>query len=203
MNPDTPQSGLGRGSSSGRDPAKNAAEPDMGSASFGSAFESGLGPAELSSERVEGRGRDKARRLAGSVKEKATSQLNVQKARATDQLDNIARSVRQSTRKLRDENHDAVAAVLERGVNEMERWTTTLRERDVNEFLADIEQFGRRQPALFLGTSLLAGVLLARFAKASDGESAGRFAGRSSRPGDSGYNPFSRPGDSFTGQESL
>jgi len=203
MNSDTPQGGFGRSGGSARDRAGNAAETDIGSASFGSPFDSGLGPAEFSDETLEGRRRDKSRGLVGSAKEKATSQLNAQKARATHQLDNIAQSVRRSTRKLRDENHEAVAAVLERGVNELERFTSTLRERDIDDFLADLEQFGRRQPVLFLGTSLVAGVLLARFAKASDGGSAGRLPGRSSRPGGLGDNPFSRPGEGFTGQESL
>jgi hypothetical protein len=201
MNPDTPQFEPGRGEKSAQNRVADAAESDLGSVPLGTAFDAGLGPAELSDETLEGRRREKSGGFVGTVKERAASQLNAQKVRATDQLDNIAQSVRQSTRRLRDENHEAVAAVLERGVNELERFTTTLRERDINEFLADLERFGRRQPALFLGSSLLAGVLLARFSKASDEAGARRFGGNPARP--SRYNPFSRPEDGFAGQESL
>ena len=191
MNPDNPQTGRRRSGSSAREGADSAAASDIGSSSLASGFDNALGPAELTDQAVEGRGAQRTSgRFVGSVKEKATSQLNAQKSRATDQLDDFAASVRQSTQRLRAEHHGAVAAMLERGADELERFAATMRGRDVNEFIADIERFGRRQPALFLGTSLAAGLLLARFAKASD-----------RAPGNS--NPFSRPGEGFTGQESL
>jgi hypothetical protein len=137
-------------------------------------------------------GQDGTRRgFLGSVREKTTSQLNARKARATDQLDEIAGNVRRSTRRLREEHHDVVAAALERAVDQIERFSADLRSRDMDELLADLERFGRQRPALFLGSSFAAGLLLARFAKASDEES---FRSRQRPGGGRSSAPFNRPG---------
>ena len=130
--------------------------------------------------------------LLGSVKQKTTSQLNAQKVRASSQLDEIAGNVRRSTERLRSQRHDVVAAALERGVDQLERFSAQLRDRDVDELLSDLERFGRRRPALFIGSSFVAGLLLARFAKASGDDSSrsdrdrpggGRMSGSFNRPG--------------------
>lgn len=131
--------------------------------------------------------------LLGSVKEKTTSQLNTQKARATEQLDQIASNVRRSTERLRAERHDVVATALERAVDQLERFSAQLRDRDMDELLADLERFGRRRPALFLGTSFAAGLMLARFAKASN-DAAPPRGGRGSGGGGRLSGTFNRPG---------
>jgi hypothetical protein len=45
-----------------------------------------------------------------------------------------------------------------------------VREKDVNEMLRDVQQFARRQPALFIGGSFAAGLLAARFLRSSHGQ---------------------------------
>ena len=130
--------------------------------------------------------------LLGSVKQKTTSQLNAQKVRATDQLDEIASNVRRSTERLRSQRHDVVASALERGVDQLERLSAQLRDHDVDELLSDLERFGRRRPALFIGSSFVAGLMLARFAKASSDDSS---RGGRHRPGGSRMSgSFNRPG---------
>jgi len=195
MNPETPSTGRRQAGLPGGE-AGTLGAGDVDSRSIGNVLDTPLRPAEFSDQALEGES-DRKRGILHSVKNTATSQLNAQKSRATDQLDRIAENVRQSTRRLRDEQHDAVAAVLERGADELERLTDTLRQRDLDDFLRDLEAFARRQPALFIGSSLAAGVLLARFAKAGDAGSGSRAYGRreSSR--------FGRTGSHFTGQENL
>lgn len=152
------------------------------------------------SEPAAGPGERPEKGMLGSVRQKTTSQLNAQKARATEQLDQIAGNVRRSTQRLRAERHDVVASALERGVDQLERFSAQLRNRDMDELLADLERFGRRHPALFLGSSFAAGLMLARFAKASgDGSPSG--AGRHS--GGRASTSFNRPGPADAiGQES-
>jgi len=101
------------------------------------------------------------------VRQKAASQLNDQKARATDSLGSVADAVRQSTRQLRDQQFDTVAQVVERAADQIERLSNHLRERDLNELVAEAQQFARQQPAMFIGSSFAAGLLAARFIKAS------------------------------------
>jgi hypothetical protein len=135
----------------------------------------------------------RARSLLHSAKEQAASQLNAQKNRATDQLDQIAGQVRRSTQRLREERHDIVAVALERAVDGLERVSAQLRARDVDDLLADLERFGRQRPALFIGSSFAAGIVLARFAKASNtSSSSSRHARR--EPGGRTSTSFNRPG---------
>ena len=105
--------------------------------------------------------------LLNQVRQKATSQLNEQKTRATDSLGSVAEAVRQSTRQLRDQQFDTVAQVVERAADQIERFTNHLRERDLNDLVAEAQQFARQQPAMFIGSSFAAGLLAARFIKAS------------------------------------
>ena len=197
MNPETPSSRrTSRGDQAGRPGDQAGNQMDT---AFGNVLDTPLRPAEFSDQALESESSDRKRGVLNAVKNTATSQLNAQKSRATDQLDRIAENVRQSTRRLREEQHGAVAAVLERGADELERLTATLRDRDIDDFMRDLEGFARRQPALFLGSSLAAGLLLARFAKAGERGDGGRY-GRRAR----GNEPrFGRPGSEFIGQENL
>lgn len=105
--------------------------------------------------------------LVSGVKSKATEQLSAQKGRATEGLDAIASAVRQSTAHLRSEQHDTVAQYAERAAEQLERLSASLRNRDVDDILRDVRSLARRQPALVIGGSFVAGMLAARFLKSS------------------------------------
>jgi hypothetical protein len=96
--------------------------------------------------------------------------LNTQKDRATDGLGSIAQAVRQTTGKLREDRQDMVAQYVEQAADQIERFSNSLREKDVSELLEDAQRFARRQPALFIGGSFAVGLLAARFLKSSRDE---------------------------------
>ena len=101
------------------------------------------------------------------VRERATAQMTTQKDRATDGLASIANAVRQSSQPLRDNQQDAIARYVDQAADQIERFSTRLRERDINDLISDVQQFARRQPAIFVGASFAAGLLAARFLKSS------------------------------------
>jgi hypothetical protein len=103
------------------------------------------------------------------VRDSATTQLSAQKDRATDALGGIAQAVRQSTQGFRDNQQDTIAQYIDRAANSIERFSTSLRERNVEDLVRDAQQFARRQPAAFIGVAFAAGVLAARFLKSSRG----------------------------------
>lgn len=105
--------------------------------------------------------------VIGTVKERATAQLSTQKNRATDGLGSLANAVRQSSRPLRDNQQDTIAEYVEKAADQIERLSSRLREREVNDLVNDAQQFARRQPALFIGGAFAAGMLAARFLKSS------------------------------------
>jgi hypothetical protein len=107
------------------------------------------------------------RGVMDQVRETATSQLSAQKDRATDGLGSLAQAVRQSTQSLRDHQQDTVAQYVEKAADQLERFSTRMRERDVKDLLEDVQQFARRKPAVFIGAAFAAGMVAARFLKSS------------------------------------
>jgi hypothetical protein len=108
-----------------------------------------------------------ARGVMDRMRESATAQLSTQKTRATDGLGGVAKAVRQSAQPLRDNRQDMIADYVERAADQLEQFTTRLRDRDVSELMDDAQRFARRQPALFIGAAFAAGVIGARFLKSS------------------------------------
>ena len=105
--------------------------------------------------------------LIDDVKQRANAEIDSQKSRATDTLGVIANAVRGTTEQLRNDQHDVVARYIETAANQLDRMSTTLRNKDVNTLLTDARQLARRQPALFIGGSFVLGLLAARFLKSS------------------------------------
>ena len=108
-----------------------------------------------------------SRTLIDRVRETATTQLTSQKSRATDSLGNLARAVRETSEPLRNNQQDALAGLVERAADGIERFSGQLRDRDLNELVDDVQQYARRQPALFIGAAFAVGVMAARFLKSS------------------------------------
>ena len=105
--------------------------------------------------------------IMGRVRERAAAQLSTQKNRATDGLESVAQAIKQSTQLLRAQKHDSIAQVVEKAADQIERFSTELRNRDVDDIVHNVQRFARRQPALFVGSAFALGVLGARFMKSS------------------------------------
>lgn len=148
-----------------------------------------------------------AQGLVDRVRETASAQLSTQKDRATDGLGGLARAIRQSTQSLRDNQQETVAQYVEQAADRIDGLSTTLRDRDLTQLVADAEQFARRQPAVFIGASFVLGVLTARFLKSSGG--AGRdwrtgpraSFGRGAAAGFSGSDMTAAPGTARAGSD--
>jgi hypothetical protein len=105
--------------------------------------------------------------IVNTVRHRAAEQLTSQKGRATDGLDALAQAVRNSTERLRTDRHEMVAGYVDRAADHLERFSTALRDKDVDEILRDAQNLARRQPALVIGGSFLVGMIAARFLKSS------------------------------------
>jgi hypothetical protein len=105
--------------------------------------------------------------LVDKVKDGTVSQLSTQKDRATDGIGSVAQAVRQSTQQLREQKHDTIAQYVEQAAAQLERFSNTLKEKNVSEILDEAQRFARRNPALFVGGAFALGLLSARFFKSS------------------------------------
>jgi hypothetical protein len=112
----------------------------------------------------------------GQLREKATAQLSSQKDRASEGLGTVASAVRQSTQHLRDRQHDTVAQYVEQAADQIDRFSTQLRSKDLNEIANDVKRFAKRQPAVFIGAAFVVGLIGARFLKSSSEDGSRRRA---------------------------
>jgi hypothetical protein len=120
--------------------------------------------------------------LMDKVRQGATSQLSTQKNKATDGIGTVAQAVRQASQQLRTQQHETIANYIDQAANQLERFSTRLRDKDVGELMRDAQQFARRRPVVFVGSALALGLLGARFLKSS----------RDRRYGGAGQNSYAR-----------
>jgi ElaB/YqjD/DUF883 family membrane-anchored ribosome-binding protein len=114
-----------------------------------------------------GAGAGSGRGVMERVRETATAQLSNQKERATSSIGSVAQAVRQSAQPLRDNRQDVIAQYVEKAADQLDRFSTRLRDRDVSDIVDDVQRFARQRPALFVGAAFAAGILAARFLKSS------------------------------------
>jgi len=114
---------------------------------------------------------DQAQQAAGQVMDQARQQVSLrfagQKDRAAEGLTSVAHALRQTSQQLRGQDQQAVTGYIESAASQVERVSNYLKQNDLGGLIDDVEQFARRQPALFLGGTFVLGLLGARFLKSS------------------------------------
>lgn len=123
--------------------------------------------------------KEQAKSLASDAKEQAKDAANQardhvqtlvgqQKDQAADRLQSLAGALREAGRKLNEgEQAGDFGQYADRAAQQVEKLSTYLRDSDLSRFVRDTEAFARRRPEVFLGGTLIAGLMLARFLKAS------------------------------------
>jgi hypothetical protein len=109
----------------------------------------------------------KAKEITSQAQEQAKSAVETRKEKAVEGLEGIAQAFRQTGESLRTSEQGAVANYSEQVANQIERFSSFLSERDVDQLLGDAETYARRHPEIFLGGALALGLLVGRFIKSS------------------------------------
>ena len=110
---------------------------------------------------------DQARRAGASVHDQVRRQLGDRTTVAGEQAAAIGRAMRDMSGQLRSQGNDGAAWVSEETADRAERLGRYMRDADGGRIMADVEDFGRRQPWLIAALGVTAGVVAARFLKAS------------------------------------
>lgn len=114
---------------------------------------------------------DKAKEATAPVVEQArqtaTTQIAERKDQAAQSVGAVAETLRQTGQQLRGGEGQAFASLAIAAADRMDNLSGYLRDRDVNDLVADVEDFARRQPILFLSGAFALGALAARFLKSS------------------------------------
>jgi len=123
--------------------------------------------------------------VASQAGDKVTSGLDKQRTRAAEGIGSIAQALRQTSDQLRQQDQQAPThQYVSTAADQVERFSNYLRQTDVSQMVSGIEQFARRQPALFLGSAFVLGLLGARFLKSSSGPNSGGMPGDGNRSRD-------------------
>jgi ElaB/YqjD/DUF883 family membrane-anchored ribosome-binding protein len=129
--------------------------------------QSAVGAAEPTREKVE----HKARQWKEQAREKMKSTGAERTSKAAHDLDATAQALRQTGQRLREENKDSLSRYADKAAEQTDRLSQYLRDKDFGQLMSDAEDFIRSRPLLTVGGALVAGVLLARFLKASSEKS--------------------------------
>ena len=150
-----------------------------------------------------------AKGLASQAGEKLLSSVEEQKAAGADFVSGVAGAVRRAANEF-DKDVPQAAQYIRLAADQIGTVSDAFRRRDLNQLVADVQGFARRQPTAFLGAAVLAGFAAVRFLKTStaaanaSSRSTGTQQSAASRPMSSNQPAGSRPGEdwSFRGRES-
>jgi len=129
-----------------------------------------------------------AGRIGDQMREAAESLLHEQKDRMAEAVHGFAEALRRAADSLEHEDKAMAARYADQAADRIDRFSTTMRERDLGEMMANAEAFARRRPSLFIAGAVAAGFVVGRLlTRASDGAASG-YAGASE------HHPSYQPG---------
>jgi len=134
--------------------------------------------------------------LAEQVRTQVKSQLEQQKERVAESVEGMADALHAMSRQLREQDQTAIADWTDSIGESASRVFNYLAEKDVEQLAGEVEQFARRQPALFLTGAFALGLMASRFFKSSGSQNDHRYSGT---PGEYGTSDFRYPASSSRG----
>lgn len=106
-----------------------------------------------------------AEALGDRAIETAQGVAREQKTAGAERVEHIAEAMRSSAEKL-EGTEDQLADLVGTAAGQLEGLARSLREKDFPTLVTEMEDFGRRQPAVFMGAAVALGFGIARLAKA-------------------------------------
>jgi len=127
-----------------------------------------LGQAKNEAKNLASEAKEQTKQVANQARDHVQELVGQQKTQAAERLGGLAGALREAGQKLQEnEQNRAFGRYADQAAQQVERASTYLRDNDLRGFVRDTETMARRRPELFLGGTFLAGLMLARFLKAS------------------------------------
>jgi len=113
--------------------------------------------------------KDIAQELGQELRGSADQYIEQGRERVTGQVGSLASALHRVSDELRqDQGGEQVARVTDMIAQRLDSAADMLQNKEPRDIIRGIESFARREPALFLGGCLVAGVVISRFLKASN-----------------------------------
>ena len=106
--------------------------------------------------------------LADYAGRKAREQLEHQKQAAVQTLDEFATAIRHAGEELAQHDRTLAGRMVKQAADGLEHFSRSVADKQPEELLDAVRDFGRRNPLAFVAGSVLAGVALARFLRSSN-----------------------------------
>lgn len=116
--------------------------------------------------------RDEAGHLVDDAKQGVIASVEDGKRAAAGQVGNVASSLHRVAEDM-PENQKWLSGYVHQAAEGLEQVSRSIEEQDLGSLVGEVEDFARRQPALFVGASVALGFALARFVKSSAPPSVG------------------------------
>jgi hypothetical protein len=160
------------GATSNPSPASNpGATSNQGAANQGRSGNQGGNPQGGGEQDLLQHAKQAGGNIMNQVQQQAGSQLTRGKESAANDLTHVVNAVRQFGQNLAAEQGGPIARYAaeygDKAAQSLERLSTYIREQDPKQLLSDVQNFGRRRPALLLGGAFLLGFAGARLIKTS------------------------------------
>lgn len=120
---------------------------------------------------------DAARDLAGTAKERVEAAVTERKSIGADYIGSIARATGQAATAFEADLPQA-AHYIRQASDQIQNVADNVRERDMREFVGDVQEFARRQPTLFFGGAVVLGFAALRFLKSTPPQQSNAFDAR-------------------------
>jgi hypothetical protein len=137
---------------------------------------------------------ESAKGLASQAEEKLLSSVEEQKAAGADFISGMAGAIRRAANEF-DRDVPQAAQYMRLAADQIGTVSDAFRRRDLNQLVADVQGFARRQPTAFLGAAVLAGFAVVRFLKTSTAGASADTPGTSTHQGTGSRSmPGNQPG---------
>ena len=111
--------------------------------------------------------KEKAKEAGDKVKEQGRTFLNEQKERVGSEIETYSAAARRAAERLESESDTNLSSYVSSAADQLDRLATRVQERNLGELIDDVEEMARRRPEVFYGGMFVAGLVAARFLKAS------------------------------------
>ncbi|WP_108659477.1 hypothetical protein [Acuticoccus kandeliae] len=111
--------------------------------------------------------RDAAENVGSDLKGAAASYAEDGKAYAASHITDFATAVRRASNELAERDQGVAARVVTQAADGLEQVAKSISGTSVDEMVVSVERFARRNPSAFVFGTILAGVAIGRFAKAT------------------------------------
>jgi gas vesicle protein len=115
---------------------------------------------------------DRAKEAAQTARDRAEELADQGKSAGADQMKGFAQAARGAAENLEEQSPE-IARYVRQAADGLEQAADTVRNKSVGDFIDMVQDFARRQPAAFFGSTVLAGFVLSRFVKSRSDRSTG------------------------------